>query len=82
MLIDNNIKLNPGETLESRTTLGMFIIIVFIVTIIFIFSGNPSSSSYSDSNSYQQRYDNEKAQTSRDIRKAIDEAKYQEWKNK
>lgn len=82
VLIDNNIKLNPGETLESRTTLGMFIIIVFIVTIIFIFSGNPSSSSYSDSNSYQQRYDNEKAQTSRDIRKAIDEAKYQEWKNK
>lgn len=82
VLIDNNIKLNPGETLESRTKLNIFFIIVFIFSLIYIFSGNSKSSSYSDSNYYQQKYENEKAQTLRDIQRAVDDAKYQESKNK
>lgn len=81
-IIENNIKSMSNKTVENRNVANGFLILLFIGIIFYIFSGNNKSSSYSDSNYYQQKYENEKAQTLRDIQRAVDEAKYQEWKNK
>lgn len=81
-IIENNIKSMSNKNVENKNVANGFLILLFIGIIFYIFSGNNKSSSYSDSNSYQDRYNSEKAQTLRDIQKAIDDAKYQEWKNK
>lgn len=81
-IIENNIKSMSNKNVENKNVANGFLILLFIGIIFYIFSGNNKSSSYSDSNSYQDRNNSEKAQTLRDIQKAVDEAKYQEWKNK
>ena len=81
-IIENNIKSMSNKNVENKNVANGFLILLFIGIIFYIFFGNNKSSSYSDSNYNQQKYENEKAQTLRDIQKAVDEAKYQEWKNK
>lgn len=83
-IIENNIKLDEGETLQSRTITNILALSLIIALVFyFIYSiKNSSSNSYSDTSDYQQRYNNEKAKTLSDINKAIDEAKYQDWKHK
>ena len=78
-IVEEKIRINPTF---------LFFSFVLILMILYIFSGKESydinygSSSSNSSNTYQDRYNSEKAQTLRDIQKAVDEAKYQEWKHK